>query len=387
MARKRSISPRFYANESLSDIDPLGRILFTGLWCFADRNGRMEYRPKRIKAEVLPYDGTVEDVIRWLDDLACRDFIRFYEVAGQRYIQVVNFLKYQSPHPEEKPLHPDSNNNHLPASCEKAGGSLLESECKITDKRQEGCEQHSSSSQVASKALPDAELSDRSAKISDRTTGTRLRAVTATVLESSESNSNLSATCQQLASKLEESYQQSFNSNYNFNSSNSESGPLRARARGETNLDNFQTPIDAFDHGSDAPKPNLSPVEAALCAAVGWLPDLISARQYRVLRQSGRQIAGHGDATPERIARAPDFYRAQQKWSFAPDWIASDWAQISAWIAAQDDHQIEKGQVGNGKQSRTDIYASYAEMWNGSGSESDAADSGEESSALRLTTT
>jgi hypothetical protein len=32
------------------------RLLFTGLWCLADREGRLEDRPAEIKAEIFSYD-------------------------------------------------------------------------------------------------------------------------------------------------------------------------------------------------------------------------------------------------------------------------------------------------------------------------------------------
>ena len=55
--RARNIKPGFFKNEALADCDLQARLLFVGLWCMADREGRMEYRPKRIKIEVLPYDN------------------------------------------------------------------------------------------------------------------------------------------------------------------------------------------------------------------------------------------------------------------------------------------------------------------------------------------
>ena len=45
MARTRSIKPGFFTNDLLGEIHPLGRILFAGLWCQADRLGIVEYRP------------------------------------------------------------------------------------------------------------------------------------------------------------------------------------------------------------------------------------------------------------------------------------------------------------------------------------------------------
>jgi len=48
MARSRNIKPGFFRNEMLAECSPLARLLFAGLWCLADRFGRLEDRPKRI---------------------------------------------------------------------------------------------------------------------------------------------------------------------------------------------------------------------------------------------------------------------------------------------------------------------------------------------------
>jgi hypothetical protein len=97
--RARNLKPGFFKNEELAEIEPLGRILFEGLWCMADREGRLEDRPKRIKAEVLPYDNC--DVNGLLESLAKRGFILRYSVNDADFIQINNFLKHQNPHPKE----------------------------------------------------------------------------------------------------------------------------------------------------------------------------------------------------------------------------------------------------------------------------------------------
>lgn len=99
MARARNIKPGFFANEILAECEPLARILFAGLWCIADRAGRLEDRPKRIKAELLPYDECSVDTL--LDQLRAHGFILRYESSGQRFIQVLNFDKHQNPHVKE----------------------------------------------------------------------------------------------------------------------------------------------------------------------------------------------------------------------------------------------------------------------------------------------
>jgi hypothetical protein len=99
MARQRNIAPGFFRNEDLGECSPLARLLYAGLWCWADRLGRVEDRPRRLKAEILPYDeGDGESLVA---ELARRGFLRRYEAAGQKVIQIVNFERYQKPHPRE----------------------------------------------------------------------------------------------------------------------------------------------------------------------------------------------------------------------------------------------------------------------------------------------
>ena len=101
MARSRNIKPTFFSNEYLGELDPLARLLFAGLWCQADREGRLQDRPKRLKIDVLPYDDC--DVDQLLDSLAESkgDFIKRYTVDGNKYIQINNFSKHQNPHKKE----------------------------------------------------------------------------------------------------------------------------------------------------------------------------------------------------------------------------------------------------------------------------------------------
>ena len=99
MSRARNIKPGFFKNDVLADCPPATRLLFIALWCEADREGRLEYRPKRIKAACLPYDDVnVEDAIAALTE---RGFLTIYEVAGVQYIQVNNWAKHQNPHHKE----------------------------------------------------------------------------------------------------------------------------------------------------------------------------------------------------------------------------------------------------------------------------------------------
>lgn len=99
MARARNIKPGLFKNEILGVADPLYTILFEGLWVLADREGRLEDRPLRIKAEVFPYRAVDADPM--LDWLQANGFILRYVADGKRYILVLEFVKHQNPHKNE----------------------------------------------------------------------------------------------------------------------------------------------------------------------------------------------------------------------------------------------------------------------------------------------
>lgn len=101
MARARNIKPAIMDNEDLSDFSPMTRLLFVYLWMLADREGRLEDRPKRIGARAFPYDRSA-DVDAMLDELASGGFIKRYEADGVKVIQINSFLKHQTPHGTEK---------------------------------------------------------------------------------------------------------------------------------------------------------------------------------------------------------------------------------------------------------------------------------------------
>ena len=103
MARTRSIKPGFFDNEILGDLPPLTRLLFIGLWTIADREGRLEDKPRRIKKMLLGYDDVDADgVDKMLQSLHDTGFIFRYSIDGNNYIQIVNFSKHQNPHIREK---------------------------------------------------------------------------------------------------------------------------------------------------------------------------------------------------------------------------------------------------------------------------------------------
>jgi hypothetical protein len=103
LMRARNIKPGFFQNEELAVLLPITRLLFAGLWCLADREGRLEDRARRIRAEVFPYEhGDSLDIHRELTALEQAGFVRRHTVRGLRLIDIPNFKKHQSPHHTER---------------------------------------------------------------------------------------------------------------------------------------------------------------------------------------------------------------------------------------------------------------------------------------------
>jgi len=111
MARIRAIKPGFFDNEDLAKTCPDARLLAIGLWTLADKGGRLEDRPERIRAKIFPYHPNT-DIDALLGELETAEHIIRYSVektvngSGKvcgKLIQIVNFHLHQQPHPNEKP--------------------------------------------------------------------------------------------------------------------------------------------------------------------------------------------------------------------------------------------------------------------------------------------
>jgi len=100
--RARSVKPGLFKNEILGRADPLYTVIFEGVWCMADRDGRLEDRPARLHVEVNPY-RSIESTEQALDWLVKHRFLQRYEHGGNRFMAVPNFARHQMPHHREKP--------------------------------------------------------------------------------------------------------------------------------------------------------------------------------------------------------------------------------------------------------------------------------------------
>lgn len=93
MARIRSIKPDFWTDEKIVELSAFARLLFIGLWNFADDDGRMVYSPKKIKMQVFPSDSL--DISELFGEIRRESLIDIYVVDGVEYLQVIGFSKHQ----------------------------------------------------------------------------------------------------------------------------------------------------------------------------------------------------------------------------------------------------------------------------------------------------
>ena len=68
MARIRTVKPEFWTSEQIVECDPVARLLFIGMWNFADDHGVLPYAPMTFKIQVFP--GSAFDtcaIAQWIN--------------------------------------------------------------------------------------------------------------------------------------------------------------------------------------------------------------------------------------------------------------------------------------------------------------------------------
>jgi DnaD/phage-associated family protein len=96
MAERRMVSKVISISEKVNSLSLFGRLLYTWMIPHADDFGRLPGSPAKVRALVVPMaDETVKDVEQALADMHERGLIIWYEVDGERFIQITNFEKHQ----------------------------------------------------------------------------------------------------------------------------------------------------------------------------------------------------------------------------------------------------------------------------------------------------
>lgn len=139
--RARNIKPGFWKNEDLVEVPFEYRLLFIGLWMLADREGRLEDRPKRIKMELFPADNV--DVKAGLDELCRLGLLERYEAEGVNVLLITKFGEHQSPHHSEKRSElPGKASQTTEQATENVSAEQVESEANSGDSTEAVSEVH-----------------------------------------------------------------------------------------------------------------------------------------------------------------------------------------------------------------------------------------------------
>lgn len=96
MARIRTIKPEFFTSEQVAECSPNARLMFVGLWCFADDSGVHPASAARIKMEVFPADQfTKIEIDGFVSELVSAGLLQTYQVEGQAFLRVTGWSKHQ----------------------------------------------------------------------------------------------------------------------------------------------------------------------------------------------------------------------------------------------------------------------------------------------------
>jgi hypothetical protein len=129
LPRIRTIKPEFFRHEGLYDLEietqlPI-RLAFAGLWTCCDREGRFVWRPRELKAVIMPHD--LLDFSRVLDALLTRGFVVKYACLSENYGYIPTWKKHQFVNGKEASSvlpAPDGNDTHdLPFDGDSASVS------------------------------------------------------------------------------------------------------------------------------------------------------------------------------------------------------------------------------------------------------------------------
>lgn len=93
MARIRTIKPDFWTDEKIVQLPFHTRLLFIGMWNFADDEGRLKDSPDMIKMQILPADDI--DITLAIDVLIAANLIERWYGEGDSVLVIKGFKDHQ----------------------------------------------------------------------------------------------------------------------------------------------------------------------------------------------------------------------------------------------------------------------------------------------------
>lgn len=128
MPRIRTIKPEFFSSVDIVELSPLARLLYIGLWCEADREGRMEWKPKTFKIRYLPVDDC--DIKSICQELVDRKLVVLYG-EGLAYIPKFTIHQHVNPREAKTTLPEPKNSTRQHASARVNIASARDSDTQV----------------------------------------------------------------------------------------------------------------------------------------------------------------------------------------------------------------------------------------------------------------
>lgn len=92
MARIRTIKPEFWTSEQVVDCSPTARLLFIGMWNFADDGGNIPASSKTLKMQIFPGDDlSPDDVSELIDELMVAGLVVEYAVGTKHFWHITGW--------------------------------------------------------------------------------------------------------------------------------------------------------------------------------------------------------------------------------------------------------------------------------------------------------
>lgn len=145
MARMRTVKPEFWVDDKIVDLSVLAKLLYIGLWNFADDDGYLEDSPRRIKRQIFPDNDY--DVAGALVELTRGGMLRKCASDQGDVLHIVKFRDHQKPqHPSPTkftgireisvnlpPPHEDSRVLMSPHPVEESSGGERSATLRVTE--------------------------------------------------------------------------------------------------------------------------------------------------------------------------------------------------------------------------------------------------------------
>jgi hypothetical protein len=96
MARIRTIKPEFFTSEDVVALSAFARLLYIALWCEADKEGRLVWKPKTFKMRYFPADAVDAEAL--CKELTDSGLVVLY---GDGYAYIPTFKAHQHINPRE----------------------------------------------------------------------------------------------------------------------------------------------------------------------------------------------------------------------------------------------------------------------------------------------